>query len=543
MNISPITVSCNVKKNVTNKQQSFSGNPLVARKLPLLFHETKQLAEKFLQGTSGCRGKYGKELTLDHLKMLGLGFAATISSQCAKPSVMLGGDKRLGTQEAMPMLTALYRKMGVSVISPNTDAIPTPIHSYTCMTEGINGTLLTASHNPWADVGMNFVTKEGAIAPTAVNQNYANRMLEFHKKGYYRENLADGGLTKVDMFPKYEEFMTGVADINWDMIRNSGISIHYDGLHGAGTEFVERLFAEKEIPINIVNSTVKEGPNPTSENLPELKAAVKADKSPLKIGLANDGDADRFGLVDENGTFIHPNEVLLLLAYHLKNNKGRSGAIIKSHATTDLLSVFAENNGLKIINTAVGFKNLAEKALEEQKAGKPVTLAGEESGGMTFGEYLPEKDGIVAISLLAELVAKEKRPISKILAEIRTSLGVECYADNISKKIEDPDKFAQIQKNVSDLYNVAISGQPTIFDNYGLKLNIPATKAHAANIEQYKKGGDGVKFIFGDKSSLLIRKSGTEPKSRGIIEAIEKNEPEAKNIFEKLSAVFTEIMQ
>ena len=195
MNISPITVSGNVKKNVTNKQQSFSGNPLVARDLPLLFHETKKLADKFMKGTSGCRGKYGKELTLDHLKMLGLGFAGVIITQSARPTVMLGGDKRIGTQEAMPMLTALYRKMGVSVISPITDAIPTPIHSYTCMTEGINGTLLTASHNPWADVGMNFVTKDGTIAPTEVNQKYANRMLEFHKKGHYRENLADGELT------------------------------------------------------------------------------------------------------------------------------------------------------------------------------------------------------------------------------------------------------------------------------------------------------------------------------------------------------------
>lgn len=543
MNILPITASCNVKKNFTNKHQTFSGNPFAKRDLPLVFHETKKLADKFMKGTSGCRGKYGKELTLDHLKMLGLGFAATISSQCAKPTVMLGGDKRLGTKEAMPMLTSLYRKMGVSVISPNTDAIPTPIHSYTCMAKGINGTLLTASHNPWTDVGMNFVTKDGTIAPTEVNQNYANRMLEFHKKGYYRENLVDGELTKVDMFPQYEKFMTETADIDWDMIRKSGISIHYDGLHGAGTEFVERLFAEKEIPLNIVNSTVKEGPNPTDANLPELKTAIKADKKPFKIGLANDGDADRFGLVDENGTFIHPNEVLLLLAHHLKYNKGRGGAIVKSHATTDLLSVFAENNGLQTIQTPVGFKYLGEEVLDAQKAKKPVLLAGEESGGMTFGEYLPEKDGIVAISLLAELVAKEQKPISKILANVKSDLGVASYSDNISKTISDSDKFAKIQENVSDLYAAAISGKKTIFDNYGLELNIPATIAHAQNIEHYKKGGDGVKFIFGEKSSLLIRKSGTEPKSRGTIEAIEKNAPEAKNIFEKLNAVFTEIMQ
>ena len=268
MNISPVN-SLQTSKIHQNSKPAFKGNPMVTRELPLLFHETKQLADKFLKGTSGCRGKYGSELSLKHLKMLGLGFAAVVCSQSARPTVMLGGDKRVGTKEAMPMLTGLYRKMGVSVISPNTDAIPTPIHSYTCMTKGINGTLLTASHNPWADVGMNFVTKDGTIAPTEVNQNYANRMLAFHEKGYYRESLADGGLTKVDMFPQYEKYMTETADIDWDMIRKSGVSIHYDGLHGAGTEFVQRLFAEKEkIHLNIYMVSQRTS---SSRNNPEKK--------------------------------------------------------------------------------------------------------------------------------------------------------------------------------------------------------------------------------------------------------------------------------
>jgi phosphomannomutase len=232
------------------------------------------------------------------------------------------------------------------------------------------------------------------------------------------------------------------------------------------------------------------------------------------------------------------------MAHHLKNNKGRGGAIVKSHATTDLLGVFAENNGLQTIQTPVGFKYLGEEVLDAQKAKNPVLLAGEESGGMTFGEYLPEKDGIVAISLLAELVAKEQKPISKILADIKSDLGVASYSDNISKTINNPDKFAQIQENVKWIFDAETQGiKSAIFKKHGLDLNIEATKAHAATINEYKPGGDGVKFIFGDKSSLLIRKSGTEPKSRGIIEAIETNDVLAKERFERMKAAFTEIMQ
>lgn len=542
MNILPVATFA-VRNNQANKQQSFSGNPFVRRDLPLMLHQTKGLADKFLKGTSGCRGEYGKELTLKHSLMLGLGFVKFVKDTQKKNLVMVGGDERSSSKEVVPALIDLYRKMGVSVIASETESVPTPLIAYTCMSRKILGTLETASHNPWKDLGQNFITAYGTIAPYEMNKQIAENMIDFNKQGFYRESLLCGDLTKVDIFPEYEKYMSRISNIDWDMIRKSGVSIHYDGLHGAGTQFVKRLFAEKDIPLNVVNSSVKEGPNPTDANLPELKNAVKNDKSILKLGLANDGDADRFGLVDENGTFIDANDVLLLLAHHLKNNKGKSGDIVKNHATTDLLTVFAENNGLKTIQTPVGFKFLGEEVLNAQRDGKPVLLAGEQSGGMTFGTYMPEKDGIVAISFLAELVAKEQKPISKILTNIKSDLGVVSCYDNISRTISDTDKFLQIQDNVKSIYNAAVAGKKTIFDYFGLELNIPATKKHARIIEKYKDGGDGVKFIFGEKSSLLIRKSGTEPKSRGIIEAIEKNAPEANNIFNRMKSVFNEIMK
>ena len=183
---------------------------------------------------------------------------------------------------------------------------------------------------------------------------------------------------------------------------------------------VPRLLKDFEIPFEEVVSGGQEGPNPVAKNLTLLSEKVASSDAAMKIGLANDGDADRFGVVDEKGNFVDANEVILLTAYHLAKNKGLEGA---NQATSTQVDALAEKFNLQSMRTPVGFKFIGEEIIDLRKDGKDILVAGEESGGLTVQGHIPEKDGIIAIMLMADLVATEKKPLSQILADAKAFSG------------------------------------------------------------------------------------------------------------------------
>jgi phosphomannomutase len=231
-------------------------------------------------------------------------------------------------------------------------------------------------------------------------------------------------------------------------------------------------------------------PEPNKANLKELISVMK--KESCHLGLATDGDADRFGIVDSDGTFITPNETIAVLLYNLAKNRKWKGVVTRSVMTTHLIDRIAEKFGLEVKETPVGFKYIGEILVNE---GDNFIIGGEESGGLTIRGHVPEKDGVLACLLMAETVAVSKKSVKKILAEIYKLVG-KVYTDRLNFRLthEKMDKFRQsLQKGL----------QPRVA---GFKLDKVNTL-------------DGYKFIFKDGSWMGIRLSGTEPVVRLYVEA------------------------
>ncbi len=250
-----------------------------------------------------------------------------------------------------------------------------------------------------------------------------------------------------------------------------------------------------------------------------LGEAVQQSKAKLKVGLANDGDSDRFGVVDEKGNFVNENDVLMLVAYHQIKNKGeKDGYIIRNHATSGRIDAMAnyfnekEGANIHVVQTPVGFKYIGDDIIKIEEEHGKVIMAGEESGGLTIGDHIPEKDGFIAVAKIAELVAYEGKPVSQILQEIKDNM----IGDYSSKRInvsfaQDSDKDATVNS-----FQGYLDGTKT--ELAGFRVDTQKTQDADAGLREYKKNGDGIKIYFENGASVLVRKSGTEPVMRLYID-------------------------
>lgn len=523
---------------------SFAGKSVSQIKVSL--EKAKFVANSLSTSTSGHRAPYLSEnFTKDIVKLITLGVAGYASAQALEkgeqPTVLIGGDTRKATRESLPLIKDTLLKQGVNVIEIE-KPVPTPLLALAAKEKNVDlAVLMTASHNPWEDGGFNLVTKAGAIAPANVTQEVAKYMVSYAEKAdansvinVLEDKKATGKLTELDPFNMYKKALDDSGLINWKNIKDSGLTVYYDGLQGTGEYVVPRLLKTCGIDYVDVKSQGQKGPNPTNENLGMLKEEISKSTKPLTIGLANDGDADRFGVVDEKGNFVNANDVILLTGYHLAKNKGLTGATIRSQATSMQLDKLADNFGLKKFETPVGFKYIAEDILDLRKEGEDILVAGEESGGLTVNGHIPEKDGVMAISLMMDLVATEGKPLSEILKDVKAGLGASYAINNFSKRMTDESAKNAIMAKVEAMYNDAMEGKVDFGPAH--KIDAQKTAELRASMEAYRKGGDGYKFILTDGSSVLMRKSGTEPLVKCYIEATGENAEAAKANSEVLRA-------
>ena len=492
--------------------------------------------------TSGHRDKYmGENFTPEIVKLITLGVADVAKDEARKnnsrPLVLIGGDTRRATRESLPLIQDTLQKQGVDVLSIK-NPVPTPMLAVAAKDKNIDlSVLMTASHNPWEDGGYNFVTKTGAIAPAPVTEKIADYVDQHAKTHKYTESAVKGNAIDFNPFPIYKSLMDNNF-IDWDRIRDAKIDIYYDGLKGTGPYVVPELFKSYGIDFERVISSGQTGPNPTGSNLSVLKKAIAASANKIKVGLSNDGDADRFGVIDEKGNFINPNDVMLLVGYHLAKNKGLRGAAIRSQASSRQLDDLADVYGLKKFETPVGFKYIGEDILNLRKNGEDILVAGEESGGLTVAKHIPEKDGIMAISLILDLIAQEGKPLSEILQNIKQKLGVSYSMSDFSKKLYDEAAkdviMAKVEKKFNDMKNGKIGFGPIHF------INVEKSLDTRRNMENYRPGGDGYKFVLTDGSSVLVRKSGTEPLVKCYIDAAGKNQQYAKLVNDLLRSYMSD---
>lgn len=502
-------------------------------------------------GTSGWRAI--DEFTEPAVRQITQAFAdyliETMRAKGKLLPVMIGGDTREKTRQFIPLISQMLLERGIDVLQCDSD-VPSPVLAYAAkhvkllnlgVEETLGSILMTASHNPWPYGGYNFLTPEGAVMDSSISKQLealqaqpANLSLSLEERR--RLGGPQTQEARIQFFNPYEIYKNHLVKhlkINFKAIQDSGIHIHYDPLFATGRQYLPRLLKEEAgLDVQMLHGTDERPakyqgmPEPTGSELTELSAELKADPTPLKVGLANDGDSDRFGVLDENGRYLNPNEVLLLVLYHLIENKKQRGVVVRSQATTTMLDALAARHGLPVIQTPVGYKYIAAEfeRHEEHPEGPQVLIGGESSGGLSVLGHLPEKDGILANLLVAELIAVEKQPIRQILEKVQASLGQHYTFRELGVKTENgqqiKDHFQKLQTQ---------GGQIA-----GLSINTQASDGGSKKLEETYGTRDGAKLIFEDGSWLLIRASGTEPIVRVYVEAVDSSVQAAQEKSQKL---------
>ncbi|MFM6340687.1 MAG: phosphoglucomutase/phosphomannomutase family protein, partial [Dolichospermum sp.] len=390
-------------------------------------------------GTDGWRGIIADDFTFPNVRKVTRAIAGYLKTAYTKDKpVLIAYDTRFLADEFAQTSAAVLADLGWNVQITDRDC-PTPVIAYNARILNSAGALMfTASHNPAPYCGIKYIPDyAGPATPEITDTIVAN--IEGASDELPGSNPS-GTISTFDPKPAYLDFIYTL--LNVEKIKSANLKVKYDALYSTSRGYLDEVLQHCGCQLESFHTwrDVLFGggmPEPKGEQLVELVAAVKADHADL--GLATDGDSDRFGIVDEQGNVLTPNTVLLLLARHLIKNKGKSGAIVRTVATTHLLDNFAAKYGLDIYETAVGFKYIGEKMRETA-----VLIGGEESGGLSIIGHIPEKDGVLADMLVAEAIAYEGKPLSQLVQEAIAEADGPLYNNRLDLHLTEAHKIAVI---------------------------------------------------------------------------------------------------
>lgn len=460
---------------------------------------------KITFGTSGWRAILAEDFTFANVKIAVAAIAQHLQQTGEAPKgVVVAGDYRFLSEEFMKATVQVLAGYGItSYICPV--GTPTPTVSYELLRRGCAGAInFTASHNPAQYQGLKFNGSDGGPAPVQVtmalealaetigsNPSRASGREASIPEMPYAQAEEKGLVTAID--PKAEYTKRVWQIVNFDVLKKARLKIVVDLMHGNGIGYLDTLLQEAGVNTKVLHNNRDplfggHHPEPGAEELTEAIQLVKT--WPAHMGLANDGDADRFGIIDSDGTYINPNEVLAILFDHLLNTRDWKGCVVRTVATTHLIDAIAKAHNVPVKETPVGFKYIAEIMAKE-----PILIGGEESGGLTVHGHVPEKDGILACLLMAEVVASAGKNLSAVLKSLYQQYGG-FYTDRLNLKLKDGLKEVMTAK---------------------LKDKPPSEIAGQKVVEIIRK--DGTKFLFANGEWLMVRFSGTEPLMRCYMEA------------------------
>jgi phosphomannomutase len=441
-------------------------------------------------GTDGWRGIIAADFTFANVCKVTRAIATYLEKAYTKDRpVLVSYDTRFLADQFAKTSAQILADLGWTVKIVDRDC-PTPVIAYNARHLHSAGALMfTASHNPAPYCGIKYIPDYAGPATKDITDTIVNNIASSSDSPPSGEK--DDQISYFDPKPAYLEFLYSVIDV--ERIRSAKLKVKYDALYSTSRGYLDVVLQHCGCELESLHAyrDVLFGggmPEPKGDELIELIDRVKSDHADL--GLATDGDSDRFGVVDEQGTVLTPNTVLLLLARHLLKNKGKTGAIVRTVATTHLLDNLAAKYNLKLEETAVGFKYIGEKMREID-----VLIGGEESGGLSIIGHIPEKDGILADMLVAEAIAYEGKPLSQLVEEA-------------IKEADGPVFNRRLDLHLTDAHKKAVMQS---FTN-----NAPNEVAGISVKEVGKK--DGVKLYLAEGSWVLLRPSGTEPLIRVYLE-------------------------
>jgi len=450
-------------------------------------------------GTSGWRAIISEDFTFANVRLVVQAIADYIKTEhknkkIKNKSVVIGYDTRFLSKEFAKAATTVFSANNIKVFLCDRDT-PTPVIAYQIIRKRCAGGInFTASHNPPHYNGIKFSSNIGGPATLDITRTIENNIKKLQRIKKPKEYKANSKLIALfDPSPEYFKQVEKIVDLK--AIKKAKLKIACDCLYGTSRGYFDKILAEQGCKRIILHDFLNpyfggRRPEPAEENIHELISTVK--KAKFNLGLATDGDADRFGIVDADGTYIIPNQVITLLFYHLLKSRKqkRVNFVARTVATTHMVDIIAKANGVRVVETSVGFKYFVESILSGN-----CIIAGEESGGLSLSGHVPEKDGIVACLLVAEMVAKEKRPIAQILHSIYKKYG-RLYSHRIDLDITEEKKLFLMRRLASG--SIKKLGTQNIVERDTL---------------------DGCRFFLEDESWVLFRPSGTEPIVRVYFES------------------------
>lgn len=457
-------------------------------------------------GTDGWRAVIAENYTFENLNIAAQATAKWIKkSGISQNGVVIGYDSRFLSRRFAEHAACVFAEMELPVRIAGR-ITPTPAISWAAREFNAVGVVITASHNPPEYNGFKLKAPFGGSASpehiAGVEQELTGISSPVEIKSF-QTYLKAGVVRELDLVEGYLGLIK--QNIDLDAIKTSGIRVAHDPMHGAGSGIVKELLGASVDEINGDQNPLFGGmaPEPVEEKMDKL--AQKVVEAGCAIGLANDGDADRIGMVDENGIFVSSHQILSLLVKYLYEEKGLRGTVVKTFSTTDMLNKQAAAYGLPIEVTPIGFKYIADIIINGD-----VLAGGEESGGLAVKGHLPERDGIYIGLLVTEMMVKSGKKLSELVQALFDEFGPHKYFRN-DILTEDRKKKAMIrfceEKKMDE-----IAGQKVI--EWDFK--------------------DGIKHTLENGSWLLVRQSGTEPVLRIYSEASTRNK--AKKLVDAVTA-------
>lgn len=440
-------------------------------------------------GTDGWRAVIAEDFTFDNVRACAQGTADYLKKvKLAGQGLVIGYDTRFASEDFAAAAAEVIAGNKVKVhLCPQ--AAPTPVISYlVAATSSAGAIIITASHNPGRWNGFKYKDSSGASAPTdivaAIEKNANQAILAGSIKSLpLADGLKNGLIVYTDPIPIYFKQLDRLIDI--DPIRRSHLKVIDDSMYGAGMGYFRKLLQGGTIQIVETNGERNPlfpgiQPEPIAKNLTKLSRIIREQKA--DVGIANDGDADRIGIMDENGEFLNQHQVFALLMLYLLEVRKERGAVVKTLTDTNMLDLLGKQYDVPVYETPVGFKYVAPVMKE-----KDAMMGGEESGGYGFRGHVPERDGILAGLYFLDLIIKTGKTPSQLLNYLFSKVGPHYY-DRIDAHISPDDRQKYTDK-------LAKGGVTSIA---GIKVAKEDTR-------------DGYKYCLDDNSWLLIRFSGTEP--------------------------------
>ena len=439
-------------------------------------------------GTGGWRAVIGEDFTKANIQKLAKALALKMKDEgVAEKGMVIGYDRRFLSKEAMQWAGVIFASEGIQTYLINRSS-PTPLVIYYVMKHEMPyGMMVTASHNPAVYNGIKIFTSGGRDADelqTREIENYIRELEDVDIKGMdYEAAVSSGSIVEINPINEYIDAIINTIDLQ--AIREKGLRIALDPMYGVSETSLKTILLTARCDVSTIHDrhdTLFGGklPSPSAETLKSLQNYV-IDRQ-CDIGIATDGDADRIGVIDDTGHFLHPNDIVVLLYYYLVKYKGMKGAAVRNIATTHMLDRVAESFGQKCYEVPVGFKYISAKMMETN-----AVIGGESSGGLTVRGHIPGKDGIYAASLLIEMIAVLGKKLSQILSDIK-----EIYGD---LTMEERD------------YPLSEQKRDRIYQRLLIDKLIPKLPFEIEKISYL----DGCKIYFRNGGWVITRFSGTEP--------------------------------